>query len=63
MSGNNLEVESNVFNSVVGFREAVTKKEEMESKGSNFQEQKGNVRRTIDSLHPKRLRLRVKTFE
>lgn len=62
MSGNHLEVESNVFNSVVGFREAVIKKEEMESNGSNFQEQKGNVRRTIDSLHPKRLCLRVKNI-
>lgn len=60
MSDNHLEVETNVFNSVIGYREAVTKKEEMESNGSNFQEQKGAVRRTIDSLHPKRLRLRVK---
>ncbi|XDD55035.1 FAD-binding oxidoreductase [Leptospira sp. WS4.C2] len=62
MSGNHLEVESNVFNSVVGFREAVTKKGEMESNGSNFQEEKGNVRRAIASLHPKRLRLRVKNI-
>lgn len=62
MSGNHLKVESNVFNSVVGFREAVTKKEEMESNGTNFQEQKGNVRRAIDSLHPKRLRLRIKNI-
>lgn len=62
MSGNNLELESNVFNSVIGFREAVTKKEEMESNGSNFKEQKGLVRRTINSLHPKRLRLRVKNI-
>ncbi|MBM9592812.1 2Fe-2S iron-sulfur cluster binding domain-containing protein [Leptospira sp. 201903075] len=62
MSGNNLELEANVFNSVVGFREAVTKKEEMESNGSNFKEQKGLVRRTINSLHPKRLRLRVKNI-
>lgn len=62
MSGNNLELEANVFNSVIGFREAVTKKEEMESSGSNFKEQKGLVRRTINSLHPKRLRLRVKNI-
>ncbi|WP_244241369.1 FAD-binding oxidoreductase [Leptospira perdikensis] len=38
----------------------MAKKEEMESNGSNFQEQKGLVRRTINSLHPKRLRLHVK---
>ncbi|PJZ85304.1 FAD-binding oxidoreductase [Leptospira harrisiae] len=59
MLDNNQKLETNVFNSVVGFKEAVLKKTEMESKGSTFVEEKGLVRQTIHRLHPKRLKLRV----
>ncbi|MDF3819317.1 FAD-binding oxidoreductase [Leptospira sp. 96542] len=60
MSSINNDSESNVLNFVPGFREAVIKKGELESKGSNFAEEKGNVRQTIGRLHPKRLNLIVK---
>ncbi|XDD47320.1 FAD-binding oxidoreductase [Leptospira sp. WS39.C2] len=59
MIDNNQTLDTNVFNSVVGYKEAVLKKEEMETNGSTFAEEKGNVRQTIQSLHPKRLKLRL----
>ncbi|EMJ90366.1 FAD-binding oxidoreductase [Leptospira meyeri] len=59
MLDNNKKLETNILNSVVGFKEAVLKKEELETKGSNFKEEKGLVREKINSLHPKRLKLRV----
>lgn len=59
MLGNNKKLETNILNSVVGFQEAVLKKEELENNGSNFKEEKGLVRQKINSLHPKRLKLRV----
>lgn len=59
MLDNNNKLETNILNSVVGYKEAVLKKEELENKGSNFKEEKGLVRQKINSLHPKRLKLRV----
>ncbi|TGL17888.1 flavodoxin reductase [Leptospira bourretii] len=59
MLDNNKKLETNILNSVVGFQEAALKKEELENKGSNFKEEKGLVRQKINSLHPKRLKLRV----
>ncbi|MCW7470048.1 FAD-binding oxidoreductase [Leptospira kanakyensis] len=62
MLDNNQKLETNILNSVVGFQEAVLKKEELEKNGSNFIEGKGLVRETIRSLHPKRIRLRVENI-
>lgn len=59
MSINETIKQENVLNSVPGFREAFAKKEELESTGTNFQEQRGLVRKTVDGIHPKRLNLRV----
>ncbi|TGL87783.1 flavodoxin reductase [Leptospira congkakensis] len=59
MLDNDQKIETNILNSVNGFKEAVSKKEELERNGSNFSEGKGLVRKTINSLHPKRIRLRV----
>lgn len=59
MLDNNKKLETNILNSVVGYKEAALKKEELENKGSNFKEEKGLVRQKINSLHPKRLKLRV----
>lgn len=59
MLDNNKKLETNILNSVVGYKEAALKKEELENKGSNFKEEKGLVRQKINSLHPKRLKLRI----
>lgn len=59
MSENTLLKEKNVLNTVAGFREAVAQKKELERTGTDFREERGRVRRTVDGIHPKRLRLRV----
>lgn len=55
----NRSAEQNVLDGVVGYVEAVKKKTEIELSGSDFSEEKGATQKTIDSLHPKRLRLLV----
>ncbi|PJZ44690.1 FAD-binding oxidoreductase [Leptospira brenneri] len=62
MLDNNQKLETNILNSVEGFREAIIKKEELEREGSNFENQKGLVRQTINRLHPKRLKLRLENI-
>lgn len=50
---------SDVLNGVVGYVEAVKKKAEMELTGSDFLEERGDTQKTINTLHPKRLKLKV----
>ncbi|TGL02979.1 flavodoxin reductase [Leptospira bouyouniensis] len=59
MLDNDQKLETNVLNSVIGYKEAVLKKEELENNGTSFIESKGLVKETIGKLHPKRIRLRV----
>lgn len=60
MSANNgIAADNNVLHSIAGYREALANKERLEATGTDFQEQRGLVRRTVDGIHPKRLRLRV----
>ncbi|MEQ9363012.1 MAG: FAD-binding oxidoreductase [Leptospirales bacterium] len=49
----------NILNQVTGFREALVKKQELEQSGTDFRDQRGQVRRTVEGIHPKRLKLRV----
>lgn len=44
---------------VIGYIEAVNKKSDMEKTGTDFSEDKGLVKRTIDQLHPKRIALEI----
>jgi ferredoxin-NADP reductase len=55
----NSTVKKDVLNSVVGYVEAVKKKAEMEKTGTDFFEERGKTQQTINTLHPKRLRLKV----
>lgn len=48
-----------VFNQVVGYQEALSDKEQLALRGTDFSEQKGKVAKTIAKLHPKRLYLKV----
>jgi ferredoxin-NADP reductase len=56
---NDSTVKQDVMNSVVGYVEAVKKKAEMEETGTDFLEERGRTQQTINTLHPKRLRLKV----
>ncbi len=59
MSNKLVASKDNILNAVVGYREAVAKKAQLEANGDDFRDQRGVVRRTVDRLHPKRLSLRV----
>lgn len=51
--------ENSLLNAVAGFSEALRVKKELERSGSDFKQAQGEVRRTVEQLHPKRLALRV----
>ena len=51
--------EHNLLNVVAGFGEALRAKKELEQSGTDFTQTQGEVRRTVEQLHPKRLALRV----
>ena len=50
---------NNVLNSIVGYQEAVSAKNEWEQHGTDLTELKGSVDGTVATLHPKRLTLEV----
>ncbi|TGL59788.1 FAD-binding oxidoreductase [Leptospira jelokensis] len=62
MLDNNQTSKTNILNSVVGYSDAVLKKEDLEKNGTNFSEAKGFVKETIGKLHPKRIQLRVESI-
>ncbi len=51
--------EENILSVVAGFQEAAAKMAELERTGTDFQEERGRVRRTVEGIHPKRLNLCV----
>ena len=59
MSNSTLTKDANILNAVTGYAEAVAGKAELERTGSDFQQERGRVRRTVEGIHPKRLNLRV----
>ncbi|MCR9145405.1 MAG: FAD-binding oxidoreductase [bacterium] len=61
MSAKNITIpqNENILNQVAGFRDAINKKHELEASGTDFTEQRGQVRKSVEGLHPKRLNLRV----
>lgn len=52
--------DQDVMSGVAGYAAALQAKKALEDAGTNFAESKGDVRRTINKLHPKRLNLIVK---
>ncbi|VUD46098.1 NADH oxidoreductase HCR [Thalassocella blandensis] len=51
--------EHNVLNGIVGYQEVWQSKAALEKTGSNFQEIKQDVQKTVERIHPKRLSLKV----
>lgn len=50
---------SDVLNAVAGYKQAQIAREELARTGTDFREIKGNVEKTMSSLHPKRIALKV----
>ncbi|GBF50923.1 flavodoxin reductase [Leptospira ryugenii] len=55
-----LEKQDRVLNEVIGYKDALLEKESLEKTGQDFSSQKGNVKKTVEKLHPKRLQLVLK---
>ncbi len=51
--------EANILNLVAGYQDACARKQLLENSGSDFSELRHSVANTVNSLHPKRLMLRV----
>ena len=51
--------DSTLLSNIVGYVDAMASKEKLEQNGTDFSEKKGAVKKVINSLHPKRIKLKV----